>query len=423
MTDKIKMSTINTSSEEKKPVVVSDDDDQIDAHISRNVDSGVFSQDSMADRGLDSMQQDGKQKETVMNEKKCERFPVPHSHDEASGGVLTEELVVSTDTGVFSYASTDNNKILADSAKSSEAASIEPSETNIATPEMIDQPRELKTTGCAYPVKFPGLRTESQNDGMNQYLENAEQKKKSTSTPEKVDLHDVNRLCMVKEPTTSPTTISDEETENMHMPTGMEKCIQPISAVQTQMSETKPEKDGQNTTCISEGIRNITEPRSMVQNLFAAEAEYIEPMPVVQNLVAAEAENTEQLQLDESEIEIRLELIELLDQFQRMLDSRWPEEEEAQQLQDHTIESPTSFTSRRRGTGMTEAAIDQLLSLTDRQDASFGQVSCTICFDELQPQLEDVRMLPCRHAFHFECIKRWLEKHIRCPNCQGVSYS
>ncbi|ORX71190.1 hypothetical protein DL89DRAFT_221739 [Linderina pennispora] len=49
--------------------------------------------------------------------------------------------------------------------------------------------------------------------------------------------------------------------------------------------------------------------------------------------------------------------------------------------------------------------------------ASDTNQSCTICNDEFAEDCELTR-LPCKHYFHRECIKPWLELHNTCPMCR-----
>ncbi|KAI8323891.1 hypothetical protein GQ54DRAFT_296470 [Martensiomyces pterosporus] len=47
--------------------------------------------------------------------------------------------------------------------------------------------------------------------------------------------------------------------------------------------------------------------------------------------------------------------------------------------------------------------------------------SCTICNDDLEAKEDStdvVTKLPCRHFFHRECVKPWLELHNTCPMCR-----
>ena len=47
-----------------------------------------------------------------------------------------------------------------------------------------------------------------------------------------------------------------------------------------------------------------------------------------------------------------------------------------------------------------------------------GEPVCSVCFDQFE-EGEYVRVLPCAHRYHIECVDRWLaSKSIRCPVCQ-----
>ena len=47
---------------------------------------------------------------------------------------------------------------------------------------------------------------------------------------------------------------------------------------------------------------------------------------------------------------------------------------------------------------------------------SFDQKECPIC---LESYMESIRILPCKHAFHSQCIETWTEKgKATCPVCK-----
>ena len=60
--------------------------------------------------------------------------------------------------------------------------------------------------------------------------------------------------------------------------------------------------------------------------------------------------------------------------------------------------------------------------LVDALEASPHETLCAICYDEFTDG-EELRMLPCSHAFHVECVDRWLldcganRRVVACPLC------
>ncbi|KAI7818107.1 hypothetical protein BC939DRAFT_464016 [Gamsiella multidivaricata] len=76
-------------------------------------------------------------------------------------------------------------------------------------------------------------------------------------------------------------------------------------------------------------------------------------------------------------------------------------------------QSVSTLSSPRSSAGWTVLA-------NDRSDPSMEEASdenCSICLQvyELSDQL---RPLPCRHAFHVECIDTWLKSNAQCPICR-----
>ena len=44
--------------------------------------------------------------------------------------------------------------------------------------------------------------------------------------------------------------------------------------------------------------------------------------------------------------------------------------------------------------------------------------TCPICLSNFEPD-DDVRLLPCSHHFHQECVDEWLAVNSTCPSCRG----
>lgn len=74
------------------------------------------------------------------------------------------------------------------------------------------------------------------------------------------------------------------------------------------------------------------------------------------------------------------------------------------------------------GTAPGPASAEAIASLpTKRVDKSMlddqGKAECSICMDDVK--LNDiVTVLPCKHWFHQDCIKAWLNEHDTCPHCR-----
>jgi hypothetical protein len=59
-------------------------------------------------------------------------------------------------------------------------------------------------------------------------------------------------------------------------------------------------------------------------------------------------------------------------------------------------------------------------SLLPCKPETFGHNSCSICLDEYEVG-EHIRVLPCQHTFHSECIFPWLtERSPTCPLCKAM---
>ncbi|KAF3918703.1 hypothetical protein AA313_de0207957 [Arthrobotrys entomopaga] len=64
-----------------------------------------------------------------------------------------------------------------------------------------------------------------------------------------------------------------------------------------------------------------------------------------------------------------------------------------------------------------EEAIKNLPKVKVTQEQVDEGTECVICQDEYKSD-EEVVKLPCKHLYHEECVKRWLETHDACPICR-----
>ena len=87
---------------------------------------------------------------------------------------------------------------------------------------------------------------------------------------------------------------------------------------------------------------------------------------------------------------------------------------------------------RRRSSGFLETALDMVSSSTksnndnsettvldgqqDNQD--MNKPSCAICIMDFELD-EEVRVLPCKHYFHTDCVDSWLKMNATCPTCRA----
>lgn len=70
------------------------------------------------------------------------------------------------------------------------------------------------------------------------------------------------------------------------------------------------------------------------------------------------------------------------------------------------------------GFGSTAIEIDSLPLIVCEKGSKFVDELCLICRDAFQPS-EHLRLLPCLHAFHANCIDAWLARSRQCPTCQN----
>ncbi|KAJ0983893.1 hypothetical protein J5N97_002249 [Dioscorea zingiberensis] len=84
--------------------------------------------------------------------------------------------------------------------------------------------------------------------------------------------------------------------------------------------------------------------------------------------------------------------------------------------------TPAASRSQMQSAGLDAATIKSLPVLihqTDDQSASADEFQCSICLANLVNG-EKVKVMPsCSHAFHPECVDRWLQAHSSCPLCRA----
>mmetsp|Transcript_32550 Transcript_32550/g.78966 ORF Transcript_32550/g.78966 Transcript_32550/m.78966 type:complete len:777 (-) Transcript_32550:583-2913(-) len=87
------------------------------------------------------------------------------------------------------------------------------------------------------------------------------------------------------------------------------------------------------------------------------------------------------------------------------------------------------FREQQKAAGVPPAIRDELMPavpFTRRQLTYDGCDECSICLCEFAEQPEGckdtncVRVLPCKHVYHVECIDPWLARSFACPNCKQL---
>ncbi|KAM4553214.1 uncharacterized protein V3H82_017686 [Fundulus diaphanus] len=67
---------------------------------------------------------------------------------------------------------------------------------------------------------------------------------------------------------------------------------------------------------------------------------------------------------------------------------------------------------------LTRREIQSFPTKTFRSATSAGNSQCQICFCDYADG-EKLRMLPCFHDYHIQCIDRWLKDNVTCPICRA----
>jgi len=80
----------------------------------------------------------------------------------------------------------------------------------------------------------------------------------------------------------------------------------------------------------------------------------------------------------------------------------------------------TQLLNQMEGTGPPPAdanRIETLPKVIISQELVDACIECAVCQEKLTLG-EEVRQLPCRHYYHFDCIEPWLKMHDSCPVCR-----
>lgn len=86
--------------------------------------------------------------------------------------------------------------------------------------------------------------------------------------------------------------------------------------------------------------------------------------------------------------------------------------------------SATPTFTNQEGTAMPQMTSDETLELISVRrfslSAATGESQCHICLQDFADG-EELRALPCNHAFHVDCVDTWLkQKSSSCPTCRAT---
>ncbi|KAM7277765.1 hypothetical protein ACFE04_004899 [Oxalis oulophora] len=91
---------------------------------------------------------------------------------------------------------------------------------------------------------------------------------------------------------------------------------------------------------------------------------------------------------------------------------------------EQTVANSTSTTRYSHQSRGTDTSIVRSLPVYSYSTggAKYYQSECLICLGEFEER-EAIKTIPyCSHAFHLQCIDRWLAWHVTCPVCRGRQF-
>lgn len=62
--------------------------------------------------------------------------------------------------------------------------------------------------------------------------------------------------------------------------------------------------------------------------------------------------------------------------------------------------------------------VKRLPTYTKEGEGETADGECMICFSEYE-EGEEIKVLPCFHKGHKECVEKWLHRKNTCPICQA----
>ncbi|CAM9983828.1 unnamed protein product [Scytosiphon promiscuus] len=69
--------------------------------------------------------------------------------------------------------------------------------------------------------------------------------------------------------------------------------------------------------------------------------------------------------------------------------------------------------------GVRQDEIDSIPVVKYSEAEGLEEGSCAVCLLDYEAE-DELRILPCKHAFHKLCVDRWLAINRRCPICRAL---
>ena len=67
--------------------------------------------------------------------------------------------------------------------------------------------------------------------------------------------------------------------------------------------------------------------------------------------------------------------------------------------------------------GLNQKQIDSIPTKTWFRKSDTSEDTCSVCFDNFEPNQKFKRLKNCGHEYHSKCLDTWLQNEKRCPIC------
>ena len=141
---------------------------------------------------------------------------------------------------------------------------------------------------------------------------------------------------------------------------------------------------------------------------------HINDIDLINDLLAKEIEFNENENLDNSFDENFEEDFAIKAVDQQIMDELYPNPDAMSYEQLLQLEDNMGNVNK----GLNKNQIDKLPDVKYDKNKYSENYQCIICMEEFENN-ENIKLLPCDHIFHKNCIKQWLLKQKTCPFCKA----